>query len=241
MPAFNRISSVSVIMTAILQDIGLTVPTAFVGNTDTTISQLLRVLTNIGRELCLAYDWEFLHKEFTITTTGVDTYSLPADYNGFVDGTFWNNTTRLPVIGPVTPQIWRMLKARNLGGNTISIQYRIVGDKIVFYQAPSVGQTLVLDYFSRGWVQDATDMTYRDGVEKDSDLLYFDPRILESGVKLRWRQTKGFDTTAAQQEADSMWETVVGRDTPAPTLSLAPDFGYPYLGYNNIPDTGYGS
>jgi hypothetical protein len=242
MAAYTKFSNVGTLMTGILQDMGLSVPSAFFGNTDVTISQVLRIMQNIGQELCMAYDWQFLHKEYTITTDGVATqYDLPADWNDFVNSTFWNKSTALPVIGPLTPQVWRLLKARLLGGNTISLQYRIVGNKIVFYYAPGAGQELQIDYYSRGWLQSATDQTFRDNIQADSDIAYFDPRIISAGVKLRWRETKGFDTTAATQEFEAMWNLVIGRDTPAPLLSIGPSADYPYLGYGNIPDTNYGS
>jgi len=240
-PAFTRRTTIAVVMAQILTELGLAVPATFVTSSDQNTVQILSYLTAAGQDLCLATDWEWLHKEFTITADGVTTtYDLPTDFAGFVSGAFWNNTSRLPVIGPLTTQIWRLLKARLLGGNTISVQYRIINNKVEFYAAPASGQVLITDYYSRGWILQADGVTYRDNPQGDDDTVLFDPRLIIPLTKLRWREGKRFDTTAAKQEFENAWDLVLGRDIPGPTLSVSPSMHYPYLGYLNIPDTNYG-
>jgi len=38
-----------------------------------------------------------------------------------------------------------------------------------------------------------------------------------------------------------MLNYITGRDTPGLTLSIGARNAYPYLGYGNIPDSGYGA
>jgi len=241
-PAFTRTTTVAVIMSQLMTELGLVTPTTFIGNADQNSQQILSLFTSAGQDLCLANDWQLLHKEFTIVTDGVSTlYPVPADFADFVSGAFWNNTSRLPVIGPLTPQIWRLLKARLLGGNTISVQYRMINNNVEFYFAPGAGQTIITDYYSRGWILQADNVTYRDNPASDDDTCLFDIRLIVPFTKLRWRESKGFDTTAAKQEFENAWELVTGRDIPGATLSVSPSMQYPYLGYINMPDTNYGS
>jgi len=239
---FTKFSTLTVVMGRIMSELGLNTPASYVGNTDTTTAQILNLLTSAGQDLCMMTDWQYLHKEWTqVLAPAVTDYDLPDDWNSFVDSTMWNQASSLPVIGPLTPQVWRLLKARFAGGATISLQYRITGNQFILFQAPSAADTLMADYYSRGWILQADLITYRDNPAADSDVLLFDTRIMIPLVKLRWRAGKGFDTFNDVQDFNDAWDLVVGRDTPAPTLSIGPRSIYPYLGYGNMPDTGYGS
>ena len=242
---FTKFLTAGQTLTQAMGELGLTIPSTFVGNTDAIVIQLVKFLTASGQDLCLMTDWQFLHKEWTqVLSIGASDYALPTDWNGFVSGTMWDNTSRWPVIGPLTPQIWRMLKARLLGGNTISLQYRITGNMLHFYYPSAAVDTVVSDYYSRGWVIDGVQTPlgtiFRDNIANDSDQVLFDGRITVPLLKYKWRDAKGFDTTAASDEFEDAWDLVVGRDTPAPTLSIGPSTAYPYLGYSNMPDTNYG-
>lgn len=221
---------------------GLPVPSVAASSTDQMVQQFWSLLNQAGLDLVDdPYPWQFLLKTHTITTTGATVYPLPDDFAGFHNNSAWNNTQRLPVAGSLTPQIWRMLKARNFANNTFILQYIIKGDQIELYTAPSVAQTLEIDYQSRGWVRDATNpLVFRDFLSQDSDFVLYDPSMMTSKLKLAWRSAKGFDTTAVQNEYDDAYERAKGADTTGMTLSLAPTAGFPYLGYWNIPDTGYG-
>ncbi len=237
---FTKFTTIATILPKIFRELGLTVPTTFVGNTDLTVAQIMEFFTSAGQDLCMMTDWQMLHKEWTqVLTPGVSTYALPTDWNSFVDDTMWDNTSRWPVIGPLTPQIWRLLKARLLGGNTVSLQYRIVGNIFTLYYPAAAADTLQADYYSRAWILSGA--TPRDNPATDSDTIYFDSRILVPLVKFKWRSAKGFDTSADQKDFQDGWDLVVGRDTPAPTLSVGIGAPYPYLGYLNMPDTNYGS
>jgi hypothetical protein len=239
---FTKFGTVSTVLGRITSELGLATPASYVGNTDTTTAQVLNMLTSAGQDLCLMNDWQYLHKEWSLTLNTIDTeYDLPDDWNSFVDSTMWNNASSLPVIGPLTPQAWRMLKARFAGGASISLQYRITGNQFVLFEAASAADTIITDYYSRGWILQVDGITFRDNPAADDDTILFDQRIVIPLVKLRWRAGKGFDTMNDVQDFNDAWDLVTGRDIPAPTLSLGTRSVYPYLGYGNMPDTGYGT
>jgi len=153
---FTKFTNIAFVMGEVMSQLGLAVPTMFVGSQDQNVTQLLSLLTSAGQDLCTMEDWQFLHKTFTLNLVpGQTYYSLPDDWNGFVSSTMWNNTQRLPVIGPLTPQVWRMLKARLISGTTISLEYRIVGNRIELYRPSNTADVIQADYYSRGWLQDA--------------------------------------------------------------------------------------
>jgi hypothetical protein len=133
------------------------------------------------------------------------------------------------------------LQARNLGGNTIAVVYRMRGGKLELFFSPSASENLKLSYTSRAWVRDASDpLVFRDYVKNDADVVLFDPELMEAALKLRFLIAKGFDTNAAQSEYDDALEAAQNADSDAPVLSPTP-YEYPLLSPAfNLPDTGYG-
>lgn len=240
-PNFTRLTTVAVVMTNLMTELGLTVPVSFVGSSDATVQQLLVMLSSAGKDLCGMHDWETLHKEWTFTVTpGTTNYNLPADWNGFSPGAAFDNTARWPMVGSIPPVVWRILKGRLSAGNPLIITYKVMGNQLVLFSAPSA-DSIVLDYYSRGWLQDASDPTvYRDNVQNDSDTILLASRLVEALVKVRWRASKGFDTVEAVQSFNDVFDLITGRDSPGPTLSIGQNPVDALINYGNIPDTNYG-
>lgn len=240
---FTKFTDVSTIMNLVLPELGLANPGQYTTSQDQNVMQLLALLTGAGQDLCTMHDWQMLHKEWALTLVpGKTAYDLPEDWNDYVDDTMWNQTTRLPVVGPLTPQLWRLLKARLISGSTITLQYRIIGNQLVLYNVPTSATVLNADYYSRGWVRDAANPDIkRDNVQQDTDVLLFDSRLLVPFLKLKWRAAKKFDTTTELEEFNMAFELITGRDTPGITLSIAATTSYPYIGLGNVPDSGIGS
>lgn len=243
MAANNRFITGYEIVRRALSVIGLPVPVSVAGSTDAVAVQCWALLTELGQELLNDHQWQLKTKTFTIVTDPlVKLYDLPVDFVRFVDNTDWNNTARLPLVGPMTEQQWALLVARQLGGTTFQLQYRLNQDQLELYYSPSTPNTLSLTYISRGWVQDGSDpLLFKDMMEQDSDICLFDPRLIISMLRFRYRRAKGFDTTDLEQEFNDALVNAQNNDSPAQTLNLSymgRDDGY--LGYKNMPDTGYG-
>jgi hypothetical protein len=60
-------------------------------------------------------------------------------------------------------------------------------------------------------------------------------------TKLKYFEAKGFDTTAMYRNYLEEFQVVQAQDTSAVNLSFAPRPGTVLIGYDNIPDTGYGT
>lgn len=234
------------IVKRVLRVIGLPVPQSVAGATDAVSIQIWQLLTELGQELLDEYQWQFRTKTWTVVTDPLlKTYDLPADLRRFINLTGWNNTARIPLMGPMTEQQWALLVARQLGGNTMWLQYRLNQGKLELYYSPSQPNTLTMTYDSRGWVQDAADPTkFKDQMEADGDICTYDPRMIVAMLRFRWRRAKGFDTTDLEQEYISALNNAKNADEPGQDLMLSRGRngpgGFPYLGYVNMPDTGYG-
>lgn len=231
-------------VTRVLKSMSLSVPVSVSGSSDSTTALLWFLLGEVGREILDKHsEWQMLDRVMTINTIPGETrYSLPSDFQHFIDETGWNNTARIPLIGPMTTQQWRLLQARQLGGTTLRLQYVIENDEVVFYFAPSDTQEVTISYKGRGWVQDENDPTvYKDNPENDADIVLFDQNLIVAALKDRWRREKGFDTTVSAADYQEKLNFAVMNDRPRNALSISGRSRYPYLGYWNMPDTGYGN
>lgn len=226
----------------VMKGMGLTPPASVASSQDSTAVQLWALASEEGQQLISQHDWQFLEAEMTINTSpGVPNYALPSDWDGFVPDSAWNRTTRLPAVGHLKEYEWQMLKARNLAGTTFTMLFRIENNEVLFYEAPSTVQQIVLPYVSRGWVLPAAGPPTRDTLMQDDDVVLYDSQLFKEALRLRWRVEKGFDVTRQQAVFDAALAAAKAKDSPGRTLSLSARGGYPYIGALNIPDTGYGS
>lgn len=214
-------------------------------NTDAAIVQMVGLLTSSGRELVLMREWQRLIVSYTLTVVFGDTgfYNLPADYGRHVDQTDWNPSNRLPLGGPLTAQDYTYLLATNLASSTIYISFREKdGQFVILPQPPPVGQVITFEYNSRYWVATAGAPTVlaKDAPTVPDDILLFDPIIIQKLLKLRFKEAKGFDTSAASQQFNNAIMSLGGMDKSAPVLSAARSRGFPYIDDRNVPETNYG-
>jgi hypothetical protein len=242
MSDFNRFVSVGDTIRRVLGVLGLPKFTDVASSNDATAKQMWDLITECGQDMLDAHDWQFLTRSYSITTTTALTYDLPVDFQRFVAETGWNNTSRIPLIGPLGSQTWRTLQARQLGGTTLSLQYVIENDKIVLYHVPAEEQVLTIEYVSRGWLRDAADpAVLKDTPTADSDIVLYNPRLMVSYLKHKWREAKGFDTSASYAEFMTVLDNMKSNNMPPRDLSLATRRAYPLIGIGNVSDTGYGS
>lgn len=75
------------------------------------------------------------------------------------------------------------------------------------------------------------------------DTVLFDSQLVTRGLKLAWKKSSGFDSSAEQADYDRVLEQIICSDTPAPTLNLGGRGLYrvPLISDANIPITGFGS
>ena len=201
---------------------GLAAPGSGVyASTDANAILLRNLLNTAGQELAAMYEWPSLVKETTITSTGAGSYSPPADFGGFVDETQWDRTQVYPM-APISPQDWQMYEAISTSSTWNDI--RLVRDLIKITPDSNVGATIAYEYRSRYWAR-ATATPVASGPDKSAptastDLIYFEPMLIVSLLKLRYQQARGFDTTGALMEFERRYDSAVSAQTVATTLNL---------------------
>jgi hypothetical protein len=249
MARFNRQRTLLAIVQDVCGQLGLPVPQQVSGNvTNDTATQMGALLTYCGRRLIKPTNgnrWNVLSRTWALPTVpGQTLYDLPLDWDSFIDATAWNDSSRLPLLGPATDAQWACLKGSGTGPTTFSVVYRTRGGKFELYFSPSTSQTLRIDYTSRAWVQ-GTDPTLgtilKDEMTDDADLCLFDADLMTAYLKLRFLIEKGMDTTVALSDFQAALDQATLVDQDAPMLTTTTRGGFPMVNtVYNLPETGYG-
>lgn len=225
-----------------MSEIGLPKPTTAVSNTEVTVQQFVGLLNRCGNEMLVGYPWEQMCKEWTVpTVAGQAQYDLPTDWNYFLDQTQWDRTNHWPLLGPKSVQEWQWIKSGAISSGPRT-RFRVYGAKFEIFPAASTPpQTIVMDYISINWLMDSNNPTllYSSPVN-DSDIILFDPWVVVSFLKLKFKEEKGLDTTAAQKDFSVVWEARIGKNKGGPILSLTPLPALPFIGIQNVPDGNWG-
>lgn len=216
-------------------------------STDQSYRQLRYLINTVGEELSQAYPWDFLRGVATIITNSATNpdgkYDLPSDFLYLLNQSGWDQTNRWPLAGPITPQEWQYLEATLLSGNVLQLGFRLMEDKICFLPAPPDNDlTIKFEYISRNWVLDSTTgTTYIDKVQTGADQPMFNRTLMQRGLKVKFLEAKGFDSSKAQADYNQAFQLTTARNKGAKVLNLSARYGYQYLGPYNAPDTGYGT
>jgi hypothetical protein len=104
----------------------------------------------------------------------------------------------------------------------------------------SSNELLSFEYRSKGWAADSGG-TVKNSFTADTDTCIYPDRLVVLSTKLKYFEGKGFDTTAMYRNYMEELGTCIAQDTSAANLSFAPRPGTVLIGYDNIPDSGYGN
>ncbi len=245
----SRYLPVDTIINRAALEVGLLPSPSPTTDQDEAFVQLVGLLTGAGQELCELHPWQVLVRRYEINTNPANdgtsgSYDLPDDFNYMIDQTGWDRKNRVAIGGPLSAQDWTYLAGRDLVSQTIYASFRQVDGKIDIYPQPAPEDMLItFEYISRNWLMEqGQTIPNRDDIGAGSDVCVLDPQLTIKFLKLKFLQAKGFDTSAAGLEFDTMLDSRIGKSEGAPVLSASNSTrGFPYLTpYGNTGDTGYG-
>lgn len=191
--------------------------------TDENFVQLRYLLKTLGRELFLRNGWLQGQREHVFVTDGSASYALPADFDRMIDQTGWSRTDMRPVL-PATPQEWQYLQA-TMNGTVLTVIFRPFDLTLKIWPTSSTGVTVAFEYLSRYWIRaTASAAPDKDFPTANDDVIHLDALLAVKGLKLSFLRSKGFDTTAAQGELDSVLDgSKSARSNAAPVLNITHD------------------
>ena len=166
-------------------------------------------------------------------------YTLPAGFDRITDRTQYDKSKRWEMLGPETPQQWQWLKSSYISTGP-RIRWRIMGQKFQIWPLTSTNEYLSFEYISGNWAQSSTG-TGQTQFLADTDTCIFPDRLIVLGLKKKYFEVKGFDTSAFQRDYDMQLNISKANDAGSPTLSLAPRTANVLIGWENIPDANYGA
>ena len=166
-------------------------------------------------------------------------YDFPDDYDSIVPRTQWDKSKHWEMLGPESAQQWEWLLSGFISTGP-RIRWRLFGSYFQIWPGYSNAELLGYEYRSKGWAT-ASNGTVKNSFTVDTDTCIYPDRLMVLSTKLKYFQAKGFDTTAIYRDYLTEFDTSVAQDTSAANLSFAPRPGSVLIGWDNIPDSGYGS
>lgn len=166
-------------------------------------------------------------------------YSLPSDYDALIPRTMWDKSNHWELLGPETPQQWEWLLSGYISTGP-RIRWRLYGDYFQIWPPVTTAEYLGFEYRSKGWVTAAAG-TVKNSFTVDTDTCIYSDRLMVLSLKLKYFEAKGFDTTAMYRNYREELGTTMALNQSAANISFAPRPGAVLIGYDNIPDSGYGN
>jgi hypothetical protein len=167
-------------------------------------------------------------------------YAYPADFDRPVDRTQWDKSKHWEMLGPQTPQQWGFLKSGFISTGP-RLRFRPMGGYFQIWPAVSTSEYIGFEYISNNWVMAAGGFgPSKSSFTIDTDTCAFPDRLMILGLKLKFFETKGFDTTAIYRDYTAQLDIAKANDSGSATLSLAPQQSQYLIGINQLPDTGFG-
>lgn len=166
-------------------------------------------------------------------------YSLPSDFEFFVQKTFWDNRFKWELLGPITAQEKQVLRYGVIASGPRN-KFYIREDKMWLDPMPTQVNLIAYDYYSNHWCQSSGGTTQKYW-QADTDTYKLDEDCFIQGIKWRFLRAKGFDYAAEYEQYIEDVNRTMSRDGGSADLPMGGD-GYQvnFLSSANIPDTGYG-
>jgi hypothetical protein len=166
-------------------------------------------------------------------------YDLPSDYEALVPRTMWDKSKHWEMLGPEDAQQWEWLMSGYISTGP-RVRWRLLGDYFQIWPGFSNAEFLGFEYRSNGWAN-AANGDVKTSFTVDTDTTIYPSRLMVLSTKLKYFEAKGFDTTAMYRNYLMELEAAEALDMSSANLSFAPRPGTVLIGYDNIPDSGYGA
>lgn len=168
-------------------------------------------------------------------------FPFPSDFDRQIDRTHWDKSRHWEVLGPKTPQEWEWLKSGYISSGP-RIRYRPFGGLFAIWPPLGSTESLSYEYQSKYWIYATASTTLtKQAFTVDSDTCMFPDPLMRSLIKLKYFEMKGFDTTALYRDYLRQLDIAKAADAGSPTLSMNPNISEVLIGWDNIPDSGYGT
>lgn len=201
------------------------IPSTIIGNNQDAAKQVLEALDIAIVNVARSYDWEELQKEHTFNSVAsTEGYNLPSDFDRIIDNTFWNSTNQRSVLGPSTPQEWRILKNSTVTGTTANDYFRIRAGQTLIFPTPTAVESYVYEYIT-DLIVDSSGGTGQTGWQADTDVPNVDEYLVRLDATWRLLNMQGKPYAEKQREFDLALAERISRNGGRKTIVHADDTG----------------
>ena len=198
----------------------------------------------VGSMLQDINEWQQFYKTFTVLGDGLETsFPLPTDYSRMTNDTGWSYSKRRPVI-ILNQQQWAAIKSWLSQSFFVNPACTLMDDVVEFMVAPADGEKITFSYTSKFWVIDGVNPTlFKERITNNSDVPMHDSVLFSLALRIKWLESRGMNTTGAQQDFNERFRMLTSRNRMAQNLSLngGTFTGFRYLdNFWNTPDTNIG-
>lgn len=168
-------------------------------------------------------------------------YNMPSDFDRLIDRTDYDKSKHWEMLGPQTAQQWQWLKSAYISTGP-RIRFRPLGNYFQIWPNLGAAELLGFEYISKNWILASTDQTPSKKLfSADTDSCVFPDALMIALIKLKYYEAKGLDTTNLAKAYNDQLDLAKAHDQGSPTLSMSPRISSVLIGWENIPDSNYGS
>ena len=214
---------------------GLRVPTEVVNSTDTQVQQLYALANEALADLARAHTWQILTRQQTFTTVAAEEQpdALPDDFDYELNNTVYNRTTRVTLIGPITPQLWQAIKAQPQL-NRVYLCWRERDGAILITPEPPAGQEIAYEYVTSNFAETSTGTPIPE-YAADSDVAVLPERLVQLSLRWRFLSAKNLDYAEAFRSYQTQLQIQQARDGGMTQLNVTGSTTWGLWGFPNLP------
>ncbi len=199
------------------------IPATVMGSTDARVINLRALLEEEGDDLSARHGWQGItfeapHTSLAAEDQGAMSAIAANGFNYILNGTIWDRSQQLRILGPLNAQEWQQAKAMVPTGP--DYRFRIRGGRLLVNPVPTAGNTWSFEYVSSNWILAADGVTYKNRFTFDTDEPLLPENLLTSGLKWRWRKDTGLEYAEDFRTYETQIKDAMGRDGGKKTLSM---------------------
>lgn len=216
--------SLLTLVQSVCRNHALSIPTAVMSSTNTTVSQLYGMLSELLEEITTESNFTGLTLEATFTAIAAENQGsldtlAPSGFMHILPGTLFDRTNRRHLLGPLSAEDWQALQA--LSTPSATYYYRIRENNFYLYPAPDVSSLpdIAFEYAS-SWIVRDSGGTPKAALTADDDLFGLPEYILRRGLTWKWKYTKGLPYEADQHKFYELLNSYIATDGTKPTINV---------------------
>ena len=184
-------SSVLSIVQSYCREYAIPVPNVLTGSTDAGALQMRELCQTVGEYIWSATDWQQCSRRVVFAANGLanlgNIYTLcPENMASIVPRTFWNNSLRREMYGPVNDLNWQ--SQLSLAPPGPLYYFRISNNNLETSAVVPLNHSLSLIYKSFNWVLAGT--TPKQFYTLDTDTSVFSDQLVKAGLRAHWLRAK---------------------------------------------------